>query len=178
MHQNKSERISLRQLQFSDLELLLSWRNHPSVRCNMYSQQEIALEEHLSWFARSSNDPKKHLLIVESANVPFGFVNLTEVEGGGTADWGFYTAPNASKGSGRKIGAVALDFAFGQLSFHKVCGQVLGYNHRSIRFHESMGFKREGLLREQFYDGKDYHAVVCFGLLIGEWQQYDLEGTI
>lgn len=175
MHQHKSEKISLRPLQSADLALVLGWRNHPDVRSNMYSQHKIALEEHQQWYARCSEDPNRHLLIVESASEPFGFVNFTAVADGGIAEWGFYTAPDAPRGSGRKLGTAALDFAFGQLAFHKVCGQALAYNQRSIRFHESMGFRREGVLREQYYDGKDYHAVVCFGLLAGEWPQHDRE---
>jgi len=32
-----------------------------------------------------------------------------------------------------------------------------------------LGFQREGVLRQQHFDGQQYHDVVCFGLLANEW---------
>ncbi|NML86970.1 UDP-4-amino-4,6-dideoxy-N-acetyl-beta-L-altrosamine N-acetyltransferase [Polaromonas sp.] len=154
----------------ADLERVLAWRNHPDVRRNMYTQHEITLDEHQRWFERTLPDPKKHLLIFEENHQPLGFVNFNEVGNGGLADWGFYAAPDAPKGSGRQLGRAALNHAFSQLKLHKVCGQALAYNHRSIQFHQSLGFQQEGNLRDQHFDGECYHHVICFGLLCHEWQ--------
>lgn len=154
----------------ADLELVLAWRNHPDVRNYMYTQHEITLAEHQRWFERSLPDPKKHLLVFEENQQSRGFVNLNEVGSGGIADWGFYAAPDAPKGSGRQLGRAALGYAFTQLKLHKVNGQALAYNQRSIRFHQTLGFQQEGILRDQHFDGECYHDVICFGLLGHEWQ--------
>lgn len=161
---------SIRTMTRSDLELVLSWRNHPDVRRYMYTQHEISLEEHQHWFKQTANNPSKHLLIFELAGVPLGFINFNRLNGGGVADWGFYAAPSAPKGSGRQLGRAALDYAFSELKLHKVCGQALAYNERSINFHRSLGFQQEGILRDQHFDGEQYQSVVCFGLLRHEWQ--------
>lgn len=116
------------------------------------------------------SDPKKHLLIFEVNQQPLGFVSFNETGNGGIADWGFYVAPNAPKGSGRQLGRAALSHAFTQLKLHKVCGQALAYNQRSILFHQSLGFQQEGMLRDQHFDCERYHHVICFGLLSHEWQ--------
>jgi UDP-4-amino-4,6-dideoxy-N-acetyl-beta-L-altrosamine N-acetyltransferase len=154
----------------SDLERVLTWRNHPDVRRYMYTQHEITLDEHLRWFERTLPDPKKHLLIYEVSTQPQGFVSFSEVGDGGVADWGFYAAPCAPKGSGRQLGRAALNHAFTQLRLHKVCGQALAYNERSIRFHQTLGFSQEGILRDQHFDGERYHNVIYFGLLCHAWQ--------
>lgn len=154
----------------ADLERVLAWRNHPDVRRYMYTQHEITLDEHLRWFERNLSDPKKHLLIFVVNQQPLGFVNFTKAVNGGIADWGFYVAPDAPKGSGRQLGCAALSHAFTQLEFHKVCGQALAYNQRSIQFHQSLGFQQEGILLDQHFDGERYHNVICFGLLCPEWQ--------
>ena len=160
----------LRSMTRADLELVLSWRNHPDVRRHMYTQHEILLEEHQRWFESVKNDPKKHLLIFEELHRPMGFVHLTETDRGDIADWGFYTAPDAPKGSGRQLGNAALSHAFTQLELHKVFGQVLAYNERSINFHLALGFQQEGILRDQHFDGVRYHHVINFGLLCHDWQ--------
>jgi len=162
-------RPKIRPMDHTDLELVLAWRNHPEVRRYMYTQHEITLAEHLLWFERTFQNPKKHLLIFEANHQPQGFVSFSEVGDGGVADWGFYAAPDASKGSGRQLGRAALCHAFTQLRLHKICGQALAFNERSIQFHQSLGFQQEGCLRDHHFDGVRYHHVNCFGLLRSEW---------
>ncbi len=153
----------------ADLERVLAWRNHPAVRLYMYTQHEINFDEHQRWFERRLKDPKSHLLIFEVDQQPFGFVNFTKTGNGSSADWGFYLAPDAPKGSGRQLGLVSLNLAFTKLNLHKVCGEVLAYNNRSILFHKALGFQQEGTLRDKHFDGECYHNVICFGLLSHEW---------
>jgi len=153
-----------------DLEQVLAWRNHPDVRRFMYTQHEISLDEHLRWFERASVDASRHLLIFEREGEALGFISLHEIAAGGIADWGFYAAPDAPKGTGRQLGEHSLAYAFDHLAMHKVCGQALAFNERSIQFHQKLGFRQEGLLREQHFGCDRYHDVVCFGLLASEWK--------
>jgi UDP-4-amino-4,6-dideoxy-N-acetyl-beta-L-altrosamine N-acetyltransferase len=154
-----------------DLERVLGWRNHEEVRRYMYTQHEISLVEHTRWFERASLDTSRHLLVFESDAVPLGFINIHEIAIGGVADWGFYAAPDAPKGTGRQLGQAALRYAFNHAGLHKICGQAIAYNERSIKFHLNLGFQQEGILREQHFDGQRYHDVVCFGLLATDRQQ-------
>ncbi len=160
----------MRSMVKTDLERVLVWRNHPDVRRFMYTQHAITLDEHQSWFERALLDPKNHLLIYEYNHQPMGFVSLSESGRGGIVDWGFYVAPEAPKGTGRQLGRTALNHAFTQLKYYKVCGQALAYNERSIHFHQALGFQQEGILRDQHFDSERYHHVICFGLLSHEWQ--------
>ncbi len=148
-----------------DLERVLNWRNHQEVRRYMYTQHEISLVEHTRWFERVSLDAGRHLLIFENDAVPLGFANIHQIAAGGVADWGFYTAPDAPQGTGRQLAQAVLHYAFGQAGLHKICGQAIAYNERSIKLHHNLGFQQEGTLREQHFDGERYHDVVCFGLL-------------
>ncbi|MGX1123215.1 UDP-4-amino-4,6-dideoxy-N-acetyl-beta-L-altrosamine N-acetyltransferase [Pseudomonas sp. HLS-6 TE3448] len=160
----------IRAMTTGDLEMVLQWRNHPDVRRYMYTQHEISLDEHRRWFESSQCNAARHLLIFEQLSVPLGFVSITEGTPGRIADWGFYLAPEAPRGTGRSLGQAALEFAFVSLRLHKVCGQALGFNERSIRFHHALGFIQEGVLRDQHFDGENYQSVIHFGLLREEWQ--------
>lgn len=160
---------SIRLMTEGDLEQVLFWRNHPNVRRNMYSQHEISLEEHSRWFYLALQDPGRHLLVFETNRTPRGFFQINQISGGGVADWGFYAAPDAPKGTGRALGEAALQYVFETLRLHKLCGQAVVFNEPSIHLHLSLGFQREGFLRQQHFDGEHYHHVVCFGLLCSEW---------
>ncbi|WP_405420706.1 UDP-4-amino-4,6-dideoxy-N-acetyl-beta-L-altrosamine N-acetyltransferase [Marinobacter flavimaris] len=161
---------TLRPMTESDLEQVLQWRNHLEVRSYMYTTHEIRVEEHRKWFMNASPDPAIELLIYEQGGKAQGFVNIARTRCPEVADWGFYLAPNALKGSGRELGKQALNYAFGRLRLHKVCGQALGFNERSITFHKRLGFVEEARLRDQHFNGSQFHDVVCFGLLNSEWQ--------
>lgn len=165
----------LRSMTEEDLELVLDWRNAPEVRRYMYTSHEIGLREHQAWFSASAADPSVTLLIYEHYGKASGFVNITRGRCSTVADWGFYLSPNAQKGSGRSLGKTALGFAFDELFLHKLNGQALDFNKRSIEFHKKLGFLEEGYLRDQYFDGNSYHSVICFGLLDHEWREIEKE---
>jgi len=161
--------LKLRPMQTSDLELVLNWRNHLDIRQYMYTQHEISLAEHTNWFNKVSKDNSYNLLIFEVDSEPLGFVNIHQIAQGGIADWGFYTSPVARKGTGFKLGEQALDYAFNTLKLHKICGQALDFNLASRKFHKRLGFKEEGILEQQHFDGQKYYDVICFGFLASEY---------
>jgi len=166
---------NLRPMTETDLEQVLSWRNHPEVRRYMYTTHEIGMEEHSKWFSSIKLDPAVNLMIYENQGLAKGFLNITRTRCQEVADWGFYLAPGAPKGTGRSLGGEALRYAFEELGLHKLCGQALGFNERSIAFHKALGFSEEGRLRDQHFDGYEFHDVFYFGLLKQEWQTKDQE---
>jgi UDP-4-amino-4,6-dideoxy-N-acetyl-beta-L-altrosamine N-acetyltransferase len=173
---SKPEKGLIRKMTVKDIDQVLQWRNHIDVRRFMFTQEKITLDEHRNWFERVSQDSRRHLLVFEDDGIPSGSVNFNQLDIISIADWGFYLATDAKKGVGRQMGLAALDYAFEELDLRKVCGKALAFNDRSIQFHLNLGFKQEGVLREQHFDGQKFYDVVCFGLLAAEWNQYNREG--
>ena len=153
----------------NDLEYVLKWRNHPDIRRFMLSQHEITLAEHWAWFNRASRDETRALLVIEECSRPLGCVIFSGVAKNATADWSFYSAPGSPAGSGTRICATALDFAFSELQLHKVAGQVLAFNRASIRIHQRLGFTQEGNLRKHRLINGTHHDLFCFGVFYSEW---------
>lgn len=160
----------VRPMTAADLDMVLRWRNHPDVRRWMYTTHEIGLDEHRRWFESASQDPDRTLLVYELDGAPTGFVNIGRIKGADVAEWGFYLAPDAPAGSGTGLGRAALEHAFLVLKLHKVSGHALAANERSLRFHQRLGFRDEGVRRDHHLaaDGTR-HSVACFGLLRDEW---------
>ncbi len=167
---------TLRPLQAADLPLLRAWRNHPAVREHLFSSHAIGEAEHQQWFERQSTNPTRRLLLWQAPGQPLGFVHFSGVAPGGVAEWGFYAAPGAPRGTGTALGRAALAWAFHTEALHKLCGQVLAGNAASIALHHKLGFTAEGRLRQQHRasDGA-YHDVLCFGLLHADWPGTDGE---
>lgn len=159
----------IRSLTHADLDDVLAWRNHPNVRRFMFTQHEISISEHLQWYENTLKIQTLQMLIVEELGHALGYVQLSNVTPHGVADWGFYTRPDAPKGSGYKLGKTALNYAFKTLQLHKVCGQALEMNQASVSFHLRLGFSQEGFLREQKNINGQHHNLIYFGLLAQEW---------
>ena len=168
-------KIAMIPIEDQHLDMVRSWRNDPKIRQFMYTQNEIKVSDHEKWFENAIKDRKRHLLIYEEQFSPLGFVNFTETGNCKVADWGFYTAPSAAPGTGRSLGHTALAYAFKDLMYHKVCGQALAFNHKSIKFHHALGFKQEGVLRDQFLSGDNFVDIFCFGLISNEFESLVLQ---
>lgn len=161
----------IRPMHSADLQRVWHWRNHEQIRRFMFHQAPIAWQDHVAWFERAVQDCSKSLLIFEASGEPAGFAHLDVTGEGGLAQWGFYCSPQAPKGYGMLLCGEVLRYGFEHLRLHRICGQILAYNEASLRLHARLGFALEGILRDGYFDGQDYHAVHCFGLLSEEWSQ-------
>lgn len=164
-------------METGDLADVLAWRNHQDVRRYMYTSREITATEHADWFEKSKIDASRKLLIFELDQRPSGFINFKQLSDSSSAVWGFYLAPGVAKGTGSILGQVAMNFAFNSLQLEKVCAEVLAFNERSIRFHLRLGFNKEEVKPQCYFDGHGYHDVHCFGLHREKWVNYNEGGS-
>ncbi len=77
------------------------------------------------------------------------------------------------KGYGREAATILLRYFFRELSYQKCTALVYSFNERSIRFHEALGFKFEGRLRNMVYTNGTYYDELYFGVTCAEWDQID-----
>lgn len=157
----------LRPMKIDDLELIRAWRNHDNVRKFMFSQRVINSDAHQKWFKKANNDSLHKLFIFEDHADPIGFTQL-KTKDNRLYEWGFYTSPDAEKGSGTRMLKLVIQQAFHELRATKLYGEVLGFNRASIKLHEKLGFTQEGVLREHVFLNQAYQDVYCFGLLQSE----------
>lgn len=155
----------------ADLELILPWRNAPTVRCAMFHHNEITLNEHCAWFEGLRQDPcRRWYLYRDMTGIAQGVVYFTDIDTAkGTAFWGFYTRPEAPSGTGLPMLTQALDVAFNEIGLNKLSTKVLVDNLRSLHLHKKIGFTEEDYFREQHFDGMQRVDIVRLGLLAHEW---------
>ena len=96
-----------------------------------------------------------------------GMVELNEIDWDrGRAEVAFWIAPeHQSAGHGRDALVPLIDYAFDQLRLHKLVAEAFASNEASTRLLESVGFEREGRLREEEYVDGEWIDVIRYGLL-------------
>lgn len=159
-----------RAIEDSELEMMLAWRNQPNVRENMYTQHEITWGEHIAWWERLKQQSAQTYFMYECDSQPQGIVYFTSIDNAClNCAWGFYSSPDAPRGTGTKMEFLALDYVFKELGLHKLYCEVLAYNAAVIRLHGKFGFTQEGIFRQQFKREGEFFDIVRLGMLSSEW---------
>lgn len=160
----------LRTIRDDELNLMLSWRNAPAVRANMYNRHEISKEEHLAWWARTSQRTDQLYFMYENEGQPLGIVGITAIDMvNGNCSWAFYASPEAPRGTGSRMEYLTLEYIFGLLKMHKLYCEVLAFNAPVLKLHKKFGFIVEGIFR-QHHQINDIHIdIYRLGLLQEEW---------
>ena len=146
----------LRPMGETDLDAVLSWRNAPSVRADMYTTHIITPGEHARWWSQTRDDPSRRYFIYETPDGPCGVVGFTRIgEITGEAEWAFYASPDAPRGTGSRMEWLALEYAFGPLALQTLRCEVLETNTRVIELHTRFGFVTAGTAIRQIDQARE-----------------------
>lgn len=74
------------------------------------------------------------------------------------------------RGYGTQVTKFVVDWGFKRLNAHRVWLGVNEDNIGAVKCYESVGFKREGILRDEIYCGGKYVNAIRMSILEGEWK--------
>lgn len=168
--------IYLRALDREDAPLLVSWVNDAEVTRTLelfYRPRNLQTQlEFIESLYKSENDIVFGIVMKE-ADTLIGVTSLNRIDFkdrhaafaifiGEKSRWG--------KGYGTEVTTLITGYAFDTLNLNRLSLQVYEYNERGIRAYEKVGFKREGVLRqEHYYEGR-YWDTIAMAILREEWE--------
>ena len=147
-----------------DKELQELLMNHPS-------EERVSDEDIRNWIVRRTSEDGGTFQIVTDAQKLLGFVQVFDVQRKSrNGKLGMAIVAEArSRGAGREALRQLCTYARDVLRLHKLLLEVRIDNLVAVRLYESSGFIRVGVLRDHYYDGRNYHDVVLMEcLLVGE----------
>ena len=172
------ENVRLRDLRKKELPIIMKYFNEPEVAVGMRMNCLIPLRDadEEKWYEGLEVDGiKACLFTIENKETKefMGGCGLHDISGKNrTGVVGIWIAKQfCGKGFGTDAMKVLLDIAFWEANLNKVTLNVYGYNKRAIRSYEKVGFKIEGIFREQFYRFGTYHDEIKMGILRKEWEE-------
>lgn len=172
--------VRLRAIEREDIPRFVRWMNDPDVIefLLMNSPLSKAMEER--WFESQLATPPHmgQILAIEVLEndewVHIGNTGLHNVETvHSSAEFGIMIGEKAywNKGYGREALRLILQHGFGNLNLHRIYLYVFENNLRGIRVYETVGFKREGVLRDDVYKNGRYLNVLIMSILRSEWKE-------
>lgn len=168
--------VRLRATEEADLPLFCKWLNDTEVTQFLRAYLPMPLKNEQEWFDRMRNDKESvHFAIAEKkggkliGNTALMKINPVDRN----AEFGIFIGDKRywSKGYGSEAARLCLCYAFDTLNLHRVGSSAIGYNERSIRMHLKLGFKREGVRREEVYKKGKYWDHPTFGMLREEFKR-------
>ena len=130
---------------------------------------------HLEAWVQRFNETDSDLLwliVDKHSNISFGHVGLYKIDHRiRSAEFAILIGDRdkCGRGLGKKVSLAIIKFAFLQLNLNRLSLTVLDTNERAVRLYESLGFVKEGVLRQsQYKDGK-YLDLFCYSLLRADY---------
>lgn len=132
-----TEGLVIRPARPDDGEMLWHWRNNPEVRRASLTTEEIPLEQHLDWYCRALQNPKREVLFAELQGEPIGMVRFDTDEETTTV-----SILLAADYRGRGLAGPVLSAAMcaSSLGRGKLRALVKRDNPASLRLFQSLGF--------------------------------------
>ncbi len=176
------KRVYLRRFSRDDLPYTQKWSNDAELRKLIGEVAPMSRAETEKWYRELVADKdriwfvivlKKGDRIIGEAGLlrmfrPWRSTDMTIIIGEKDA-WG--------KGYGTEVGHLLLDYAFGQLGFHRISIGVVGFNKRALKFWESLGFKKEGVERDAHLYNNEFSDGIMMSILENEYEKAPKNAT-
>ena len=165
----------LRPLERADAAVLLPWVNDPEVTRHLLLHRPVNLkaeEDYIDHLYESEQDVHLGIVVRETDRLVGGCALHRIDAKNRCASLGIFLGAKDAWGHGHGTEATRLlvGYAFETLNLNRVWLHVFEDNERAIRCYEKVGFKREGLLRQDYYRAGRYWNTIVMGILREEWQ--------
>lgn len=170
--------MRIRRIESRDLPLRVEWMNNPKIYSSMHFAIPVSLENTQRWYESNRNSAHRADLVFESdAGDVVAMGGLTSIDSyRRCAELYIFVNPERkSQGIGRKSTCLLCKYGFDVLKLHKIYLVTNKSNLAAQKVYESVGFKLEGILRDELVEGESYSDRLYYGLLSSEFDGTDID---
>jgi len=133
------ELINFIDLSLKEKKMILSWRNNDDIKAWMYTQENIDLEEHLSFIESLKTKEDKLYFLVRKNSENLGVIDFTNICKE-SVHMGLYINPEL-RGLGKLFMKTIISYSFDILKVRKIIAEVYSKNQRAYELYKKMGFE-------------------------------------
>ncbi|MFD3405118.1 GNAT family N-acetyltransferase [Kribbella sp. NPDC058693] len=147
----------------ADVDTIRRLRNQQANRDVSITSHEISADEHAAWWAKTSVDPSRRVLIYERDGATAGVVSFFDLDGSSGA-WGFFLDADGLAERGETLPAwievmrEATAYAFDELGLDVLTGEVLEHNAVVRQMNRRFRFV-EGTPEVRYADGRELTVI-------------------
>jgi len=171
------ERVFLRPFCKSDLQHILRWSNDVELRKLIGEVAPMSRAEAEKWYKelRADKDRVWFVIVLKKGNRVIGEAGLLRMfRPWRNTDMTIIIGEKDArgKGYGKEVGRLLLTYAFEELGFHRISVGVVGFNKNALRFWKSLGFKKEGVERDEYFYDNKYSDGIMMSILENEFRNH------
>ncbi|MCL5094084.1 MAG: GNAT family N-acetyltransferase [Patescibacteria group bacterium] len=172
----EDERIYLRPLEMTDLDLCVKWFNDREVTkylCQTLPMTRLAEEK---WLKETMEKKEDFVLVIalkenDRSIGTIGLHDFKNIHRHGELGIAIGEKDCWSQGYGAEAIKILLDYAFNSLNLHKVNLGVIQPNARAFRCYSKCGFIKEGEQREELWIDGEYINKITMSILRSEYYE-------
>lgn len=162
--------LILRPITLDDTDLIVKWRNNPSVVQNFIFREKFTKEMHENWMRTKVESGQVVQYIVEERKTkkPIGSVYFRDInEAYDSAEFGIFIGEDDArgKGYGKEMTSLFVSFGFENLGLHRIQLRLVKGNAAAARTYSSVGFQKEGEFRDLVKLNDEYRTVIFMSIL-------------
>lgn len=170
------ERVTLRPITEADTDLIVRWRNTPSVMRNFIFREPFTPEMHRNWLATkvATGRVVQYMIEVKATGRPVGSVYFRDIDPvNHSAEYGIFIGEEDARGQGfgSETARLFTEFGFARLGLHRISLRLLEENLPARRSYEKAGFVQEGIFHDMVMLDGQYRDVVFMAKLAPVAQQ-------
>lgn len=155
--------VCLREVQYTDIERIRSWRNDPLINNMMFDQTYISVEQQKDWFSYVSSSTYQQHFLIEYKSQAIGIINIKSLDKKmslGEAkiiEPGLYIAEPRYRGNVLAFcpSLAVLDYCFEELACEQIVARVLRNNESAIKYNKALGYSFSAEEQKQAVEADD-----------------------
>lgn len=168
--------ISLREIELRDAEVINCWRNDKeTVDLLGANFRYINLQTDKDWIVNYQNNrgTQVRCAICENNKVIglISLVNIDSINRKAEMHLMIGDVDSRGKGYGKKAVDLMLNHGFNNMNLNKIYLSTLSTNNIAKRMYLSVGFKEEGIMREDSYKNGKYQDSIMMSILAKEYRE-------
>ena len=162
-------RVELRPLKLSDIDNIMQWINDPDIVKNFQNFKGFTKKEELKFLRKIFKSKNDYVFsIFQKADGKYlGQCAINQIS------WQnklgrfalFITKENWGKGYAEEAIRLLINYAFKKLKIHKIWGVCWATNKKAWHIYKKIGFKKEGLLRDEYFWRGKYHDLLRIAIV-------------
>lgn len=159
----KTKRLTLKNVEISDAQLIANWKNDPYTQEMSTGSQQYTIESEQEDI--DNNQDPYYLMIITESNTPIGYIRITWMDQLKSCAWlRFGLGTHRGEGYTKEALEALIPKLFEQ-GVHRIEAEVYAYNTSSYKLLKALNFEVEGVRRQAHYHNGTYHDVYLFGLI-------------
>jgi UDP-4-amino-4,6-dideoxy-N-acetyl-beta-L-altrosamine N-acetyltransferase len=169
------KKIYLTSIDKDNLNTLREWRNNPELRQYFREHRELSMDMQTNWYVNKVlGDPNQYNFEIhdnESKKL-IGHCGLYYINWiSKSAEFGIYIGDFSFRNGGYGSDSLRtlIDYGFNQLNMNRIWAEVYS-NNDAIKVYTKIGFKIEGVLRQNVFKNGEYFDSTIISLLKSEYE--------